>query len=89
MHNLLQKMIHVTKKNKTGIPDEQVNKLTDKYISILEFAANEYENNPPPKPKITWIDLIFKKGCEDTKSTLFTFSNIPMLTIQITSVNEN
>ena len=24
MHDLLQKMIHVAKKNKTGIPDEQV-----------------------------------------------------------------
>lgn len=29
-HDLLQKMIHVAKKNKTGIPHEQVNKLTDK-----------------------------------------------------------
>lgn len=38
-------MIHVAKKNKTGISDEQVNKLTDKYISILELAANEYKNN--------------------------------------------
>lgn len=38
-------MIHVAKKNKTGIPDEQINKLTEKYISILELAANEYKNN--------------------------------------------
>ena len=26
MHDLLQKMIHIAKKNKTGIPNEQVNK---------------------------------------------------------------
>ena len=32
---------------------------------------------------------IFKKDYENTKNTIFTFSNIPMLTIRITSVNEN
>ena len=50
-------MIHVAKKNKTGIPDEQVTKLTDKYISILELAANEYENNPPPKDYMDRFNL--------------------------------
>ena len=57
MHDLLQKMIHVAKKNKTGIPDEQVNKLTDKYISILELAANEYKNNPPTKDYMDGFNL--------------------------------
>lgn len=57
MHDLLQKMIHIAKKNKTGIPDEQVNKLTSKYISILELAANEYENNPPTKDYMDGFNL--------------------------------
>ena len=57
MHDLLQKMIHIAKKNKTGIPDKQVNKLTDKYISILELAANEYENNPPTKDYMDGFNL--------------------------------
>lgn len=57
MHDLLQKMIHVAKKNKTGIPDEQVNKLIDKYISILELATNGYENNPPTKDYMDGFNL--------------------------------
>ena len=57
MHDLLQKMIHVAKKNKTGIPDEQVNKLTNKYISILELAANEYKSNPPSKDYMDGFNL--------------------------------
>lgn len=87
MHDLLQKMIHIAKKNKTGIPNEQVNKLTNKYVSILELAANEYENNPPTKDYLDGFTL--QKGCENNKTTIYTFSNILMLTIRTTSVNEN
>ena len=31
--------------------------LTDKYISILELAANEYENNPPTKDYMDGFNL--------------------------------
>ena len=39
----------MTKKNKSGIPKDKITLLTDKYISILDTAAKEYEKNPPAK----------------------------------------
>ena len=42
-------MIHTVKKNKAGVPKDKINLLTDKYISILDTAAEEYEKNPPAK----------------------------------------
>lgn len=47
MHELLQKMIHTVKQNKSGIPKDRIKFLTDKYISILDTAAGEYEKYPP------------------------------------------
>ena len=38
-----------SKKNKSGVPKDKINLLTDKYISILDTAAEEYEKNPPAK----------------------------------------
>lgn len=47
MHELLQKMIHTAKRNKSGIPKDKIKILTDKYLSILNTAKEEYEANPP------------------------------------------
>lgn len=49
MHELLQKMIHVAKKNKSGIPKEKVKFLTQKYEEILALAESEYNKHPPIK----------------------------------------
>ena len=35
MHNLLQKMIHTAKRNKSGIPKEKIESFTEKYDSGL------------------------------------------------------
>jgi len=47
MHELLQKMIHTAKRNKSGIPKDKIKTLTDKFVSILDTANEEYETNPP------------------------------------------
>lgn len=49
MHALLQKMIHTAKKNKSGISKDKIKALTDKYVSLLELASDEYEKHPPTK----------------------------------------
>lgn len=49
MHRLLRRMIHTAKKNKNGIPDDKINKLTDKYEAILSVASEEYLKHPPEK----------------------------------------
>lgn len=49
MHALLQKMIHAAKKNKSGISKDKIKALTDKYVSLLELASDEYEKHPPTK----------------------------------------
>jgi hypothetical protein len=49
MHALLQKMIHTARRNTSGIPQDKIKKLTDKYVSILAAAAEEYEKYPPNK----------------------------------------
>lgn len=47
MHEFLQKMIHTAKKNKSGMPKDKIKSLTDKYVSILNLASDEYEKHPP------------------------------------------
>lgn len=49
MHALLQSMIHTAKRNRTGIPKDKIKALTDKYISILTIATDEYTKHPPEK----------------------------------------
>ena len=49
MHELLQKMIHTAKKNKSGMSKDKIKSLTDKYVSILNLASDEYEKHPPTK----------------------------------------
>ena len=42
-------VIHTTKKNKSGIPKDKTKALTDKYVSVLKLASDEYEKHPPTK----------------------------------------
>ena len=49
MHALIQKMIHVAKRNPKGIPRDKVRILTEKYEAILKTAEEEYSQNPPSK----------------------------------------
>lgn len=46
MHRLLQKMIHLAKKNKSGIPVEKIKQLSAEYDEILKLAADEYSLHP-------------------------------------------
>ena len=57
MHKLLQKTIHTAKKNKSGVPKEKVKTLTDKYVSILDTASEEYEKHPPTKDYMDGYNL--------------------------------
>ena len=57
MHHLLQKMIHTAKRNKSGIPKEKVQSLTDKYKSILSLAADEYAQHPPDRNYMDGFNL--------------------------------
>ena len=57
MHRLLQRMIHTVKRNKSGIPKEKVQVLTDKYKSILSLAADEYSKHPPDKNYMDGFNL--------------------------------
>ena len=57
MHTLLQKMIHTAKKNKSGLPKDRIKTLTDKYISLLELAADEYQKHPPTKDFMDGFNL--------------------------------
>ena len=57
MHRLLRKMIHTAKKNKNGIPDDKIKKLTDKYESILVIASEEYLKHPPDKECMEGFNL--------------------------------
>jgi len=49
MHELIQKMIHTSKNNKSVIPKDTIKALTDKYNAILEIASKEYDENPPDR----------------------------------------
>lgn len=57
MHALLQKMIHIRKRNKSGIPSEKVKTLVQKYESILDIATDEYLNHPPSKEYMDGYNL--------------------------------
>ena len=57
MHALLQKMIHIQKKNKNGIPKEKVNALIQRYESILLLAEEEYTEHPPGKEYMDGYNL--------------------------------
>ena len=57
MHELLQHMIHTAKRNKNGIPKDKVKLLTDKYVAILNIAADEYEKHPPKKDSVEGFNL--------------------------------
>lgn len=57
MHRLLQKMIHIAKRNKSGLSKEKVQSLTDKYESILSLAADEYSQHPPDKNYMDGFNL--------------------------------
>lgn len=57
MHKLLQKMIHTAKKNKSGMPKDKIKALTDKYVSILNLASDEYEKHPPTKDFMNGFNL--------------------------------
>ena len=50
-------MIHTAKRNKSGIPKEKVQSLTDKYKSILSLAADEYSLHPPDKNYMDGVNL--------------------------------
>ena len=57
MHSLLQHIIHVAKRNKSGLPIDKINQLTKKYEAILIIAANEYETHPPSKEYMDGFNL--------------------------------
>lgn len=57
MHGLLQKMIHTAKHNKSGIPNDKIKSLTDKYDAILATASEEYEKHPPTKDFMDGFNL--------------------------------
>ena len=47
MHSHLQKMIHKSKKSKSGIPPDKKRELKMMYFSILDLADKEYSEHPP------------------------------------------
>lgn len=57
MHELLQKMIHTSKRNRNGIPDEKIKILTRKYETILSVAAEEYLKHTPEKEYMDGYNL--------------------------------
>ena len=57
MHGLLQKMIHTAKHNKSGISNDKINSLTDKYDAVLATASEEYEKYPPTKDFMDGFNL--------------------------------
>ena len=57
MHRLLQRMIHTAKRNRSGIPMDKVQALTDQYTSILSLAADEYNRYPPDRNYMDGFNL--------------------------------
>ena len=57
MHALLQKMIHIAKRNMCGISSEKISELVQKYESILALAKSEYEKNPPEDGALDGFNL--------------------------------
>ena len=57
MHELLQKIIHVSKKSKNGLPPDKITTFTHKYESILEIALQEYTKYLPEKEYMDGYNL--------------------------------
>ena len=57
MHRLLQRMIHIAKKNKEDIPAPLLETLTKEYDNLLLLAADEYEQSPPSKDYMDGFNL--------------------------------
>ena len=57
MHELLQKIIHVSKKSKNGLPPDKIKTFTHKYESILEIALQEYTKYLPEKEYMDGYNL--------------------------------
>jgi len=74
MHELIQKMIHTAKKNKSGIPKDTIKILTDKYDAILELASKEYAENPPNKDFMDGFNL-YKRLRDYKTDHLYFLSN--------------
>lgn len=47
MHSLLQEIIHASKKHKASLSNERIQFFKNKYDTILELAAAEYDSHPP------------------------------------------
>ena len=75
MHNLLQKMIHTAKRNKSGIPKDKIKSLTEKYESILHLAAEEYTQHPPDRNYMDGFNL--QKRMRDFQSDHLYFLSHP------------
>lgn len=75
MHTLLQKMIHTAKCNKSGIPNDTVSVLTEKYESILAIADDEYQKFPPQKDYMDGYNL--KKRLKDFQNEHLYFLSHP------------
>lgn len=50
-------MIHIRKRNKSGIPSEKAKILVQKYEAILDIATDEYLNYPPSKAYMAGYNL--------------------------------
>lgn len=57
MHRLLQRMIHIAKKNREDIPAPLLETLTKEYDNLLLLAADEYEQSPPSKDYMDGFNL--------------------------------
>ena len=75
MHNLLQKMIHTAKRNKSSIPKDKIKSLTEKYESILRLAAEEYTQHPPDRNYMDGFNL--QKRMRDFQSDHLYFLSHP------------
>lgn len=75
MHSLLQKMIHTAKRNKSGIPKDKADALTQKYESILTIASEEYQKHPPQREYMDGYNL--QKRLKDFQSAHLYFLSHP------------
>ena len=75
MHNLLQKMIHTAKRNKSSTPKDKIKSLTEKYESILRLAAEEYTQHPPDRNYMDGFNL--QKRMRDFQSDHLYFLSHP------------
>ena len=75
MHQLLQKMIHLSKKCKAGIPPEKLEVFLADYDSILSIALAEYTAHPPDKAYMDGYNL--QKRLREYKSAHLFFLTHP------------